>query len=164
MRLSLIAAVGDNGIIGRGQELPWRLSADLRRFKSLTMNHHVLMGRKTFASIGRPLPGRTLLVVSQQPNFAAENATVVASLLAAIDHAKQHGDSEAFVIGGGEIYRQAIDVVDRLYLTRVHAMIDGDVRFPDVDFSQWQLIAESHHDADEKNEYDTTFQIFDRTV
>lgn len=162
MRLSLIAAVSDNGIIGRGQELPWRLSADLRRFKSLTMGHHIVMGRKTFASIGRPLPGRTLLVVSRQPNFKAENATVIDGLNAAIELARRNGDSEAFMIGGGEIYRQAIAVVDRLYLTQVHAHIDGDVHFPDIDLGQWQLIATSHHDADAKNEYDTTFQIYDR--
>jgi dihydrofolate reductase len=162
MRLSLIAAVSDNGIIGRRQDLPWRLSADLQRFKSLTMGHHILMGRKTFASIGRPLPGRTLIVVSRQPTFDAENVQVATSLFDAIEFARQAGDSEAFVIGGGEVYRQAIDVVDRMYLTRVHASIDGDVFFPPVIFDDWQLVAEQHHDADEKNEYDTTFQIYDR--
>jgi dihydrofolate reductase len=162
MRLSLIVAVSENGIIGRGQELPWRLSSDLRRFKTLTMGHHIIMGRKTFASIGRPLPGRTLVVITRQPNLVAENATVVDSLAAAICIAQQQGDSEAFVIGGGEIYRQAIDIAERIYLTRVHALIDGDVYFPDVDWKAWRLVEESHHDADDKNEYDTTFQIFDR--
>jgi dihydrofolate reductase len=164
MRLSLIAAVSDNGIIGRGQDLPWRLSADLKRFKSLTMGHHIVMGRKTFESIGRPLPGRTLVVVSRQPNFAAENVLVTTSLFDAIELAQHAGDSEVFVIGGGEIYRQAIDIVDRMFLTRVHASIEGDVYFPPVIFDDWQLVAEQHHDADEKNEYDTTFQIFDRIV
>lgn len=162
MRLSLIAAVSDNGIIGRGEELPWRLSADLKRFKSLTMGHHIVMGRKTFASIGRPLPGRTLVVISRQPHFLAESVQTATSLEAAIEIARAAGDSEVFVIGGGEIYRQAIDIVERMYLTRVHAAIEGDVYFPPVIFDDWQLVAESQHDADEKNEYDTTFQIFNR--
>jgi dihydrofolate reductase len=162
MRLSLIAAVSDNGVIGRGQALPWRLSADLRRFKSLTMGHHILIGRKTFAAIGRPLPGRTLIVISRKPDLAVENVHVADSLDAAVKLAHSAGDSEAFVIGGGEIYRQAIDVVDRIYLTRVHASIDGDTYFPAVTFDDWRLVAESHHDADAKNEYDTTFQIYDR--
>jgi dihydrofolate reductase len=162
MRLSLIAAVSDNGVIGRGQALPWRLSADLQRFKSLTMGHHLILGRKTFAAIGRPLPGRTLVVVSRQSGLAIENVHVAASLGAAVSVARSAGDSEAFVIGGGEIYRQAIELLDRMYLTRVHADIEGDTYFPPVTFDDWQLVAESHHDADEKNEYDTTFQIYDR--
>jgi dihydrofolate reductase len=162
MRLSIIVAVAENGVIGRGGELPWRLSADLRRFKRLTMGHAVIMGRKTWESIGRPLPGRRMIVVTRQARYHAEGVETTASLpaacgLAAIDHA-----NEAFIIGGAEIYREALPLADRLYLTRVHATVEGDKFFPAYDAGHWRLTSAEHVPADDKNEYATTFETYDR--
>ena len=162
MRTSLIVAMSQNNVIGREGDLPWRLSADLRRFKALTMGHHIVMGRKTYESIGRQLPGRTMVVVTRQDDYTAEFATVAHSLSAAIETAQGSGDEEVFIIGGGEIYRQALDLVDRIHLTRVEAEISGDTYFPEFDLSRWQLIEQEIHDADEKNEYPYRFEIYER--
>jgi len=161
MTLSLIVAISENGVIGREGDLPWRLSADLRRFKRLTMGHPIIMGRKTFESIGRPLPGRTMIVVTRQPDYRAAGAVVVHSLDEALETAS-HIDDEVFLIGGAEIYRRALERVDRLYLTRVHADIEGDTRFPHIDFARWRLVQREHHAADEKNEYAHTFKVYER--
>jgi dihydrofolate reductase len=162
MLVSLIVAMAEHGVIGRGGDLPWRLSADLRRFKQLTMEHHILMGRITYESIGRPLPGRKMIVITRQADFAADTATVVHSLDAAIEAAREVGDDEAFIIGGGEIYQQALEMVDRIYLTRVHVEVDGDTYFPAVDFDRWRLVEEEHIPSDERNEFAHTFQIYTR--
>lgn len=170
MTLSLIAAVAENGVIGRRGALPWRLSADLKRFKSLTMNHAVIMGRKTWESINRPLPGRTMIVVSRQPNYAAGACHVAAALDAALTLASSlrqtgrdapHAD-ETFLIGGGELYRAALPRANKLYLTRIHAAVDGDARFPGVDWREWRLLHAERHAADAKNEYDYSFEIYER--
>jgi dihydrofolate reductase len=161
MRLSLIVAMSENRIIGRGGQLPWRLQADLRRFKQLTMGHHIAMGRKTWESIGRPLPGRTSVVISRDPAYRADGALVVADLEQALTAAK--GNHELFVIGGGEIYRQALASADRVYLTLVHARIAGDTEFPEISSDQWRLVEQSgQHPADPKNEYPYSFLIYDR--
>ena len=162
MMLSIIAAVAENGMIGRGGELPWRLSADLKRFKSLTMGHAVIMGRKTWESIGRPLPGRRMIVVTRQPDYTADGAEVAGDLPAACGLAEKAGDDEAFIIGGGEIYRQALPLAHRLHITRVHAKVDGDAYFPKVDLNQWRLIDSEHHPADAKNEHSHTFETYER--
>jgi dihydrofolate reductase len=162
MTVSLIVAAAENGVIGRGNQLPWRLSADLQRFKQLTMGHAVIMGRRTFESIGRPLPGRRMIVVSRQGDFRPQGVQRVRSLDEACQAAAEHGDSEAMVIGGAEIFRQVLPAAERLYLTRVHAEPPGDVYFPALDWRQWRLISAESHGADAKNDYPFTFEIYQR--
>lgn len=162
MRVSLIVAMSSNRVIGRDGDLPWRLSADLRRFKSLTMDHHIVMGRKTYESIGRALPGRTMLVVTRQAGYEAEFGVVAGSLDEALSVARDAGDCEAFIIGGGEIYTQALPLVDRVYLTRVQANIAGDTHFPEVNFADWHHVEEHQFPADEKNDFPHTFAILSR--
>ena len=151
-----------SGVIGRDGDLPWHLSADLKRFKQLTMGHHIIMGRKTFQSIGRLLPGRTTVVVTRQPDFQAAGAIVTHNLHDAIAAARD--DDEAFIIGGAEIYRQALPLVDRIYLTEVEADVAGDVRFPEFDRSQWTVVERSGHPADQRNDHPHTFTVLDRST
>jgi dihydrofolate reductase len=162
MRLSILAAMAENRTIGRDGELPWRLPAELKRVKELTTGHCLLMGRKTYDSIGRPLPNRTSIVVSRDPGFHPNEVTVVSSFEAAIDAAVERGDDEAFVFGGAQIYSLALPLADRLYLTRVHAEIDGDVCFPNFDGDEWKLVEEEHHPADDRHLHAFTFEIYDR--
>jgi dihydrofolate reductase len=160
MTLSLIVAVSENGVIGRSGDLPWHLSADLRRFKQLTMGHTIVMGRKTYESIGRPLPGRTSLVLTHDKAYQAEGCRIVSSLDEALRVAAD--DSERFVIGGQQIYRLALPRADRLYWTQVHAQIDGDTFFPEVDWDDWTMIEDERHPADEKNQFDYSFRVYQR--
>lgn len=143
--VELVAAVADNGVIGKDGALPWRIPADLRHFRERTMGHHVVMGRKTWASIGRPLPGRTNVVVTRDPQLRIDGCTVVGSLAAAIALAEAAGETVVFVIGGGELYREALPRADRIHLTRVHADVDGDVRFPPLPPAQWVEVAREDH-------------------
>ncbi len=162
MKLSIIVAMSKNNVIGRGGELPWRLSADLQRFKRLTMGHPIIMGRKTFDSIGRPLPGRTSIVITRQANYRNVGVLIARSLPEAIRLA---GDTdEVFVIGGGEIYSQALPLADRLYMTVVDENTDGDTHFPNWDPGQWRFVEETSHPADAKNLYSMHFRVFDRVV
>jgi dihydrofolate reductase len=162
MTVSLIVAVSSNGVIGRDGDLPWRLPRDLRHFKATTMGHHLIVGRRTWHEVGRPLPGRTMVVVTRDRDFAAPGATVVHSLDEALTAAA--ADDEPFIGGGAHIYRAALeeDVVDRIYVTRVHGEVAGDTFFPPVDWQQWRLVSEEHHPADERNEFALTFEIWDR--
>jgi dihydrofolate reductase len=148
--VALIAAVADNGVIGRDGALPWRIPADLRWFRERTTGHHVVMGRKTWASIGRPLPGRTNIVVSRNPDLVVPDGVIVVDALGeAIARASRAGDDEVFVIGGAELYRAALPQADRIYLTRVHADVAGDTWFPALDESAWVEVArETHRDAE----------------
>lgn len=156
MKLSLIVAMSENRVIGCGGRLPWRLSSDLRRFKQLTMGHHLVMGRKTFESIGRPLPGRTSLVLSRQAGYHAPGATVVPDLQRACQLAA--GDDQVFVIGGGEIFRQVLGMADRIFMTLVHARVDGDVTFPDLPEGAWYVCeCSARQPADQRNDHDYTF-------
>ena len=158
--ISLIVAASTNNAIGIRGDLPWRLSGDLKRFKAVTMGKPIIMGRKTWDSIGRPLPGRQNIVITRQPGFSAEGCDVVASVAEAVALA---GDvDEVMVIGGSQIYELALPSADRIYLTRVHAQLDGDAFFPEVDESQWRLISEERQVADERNDFDYTFRIYDR--
>lgn len=157
---SLIVAMARNGVIGREGTIPWHLSTDLRRFRKLTMGHPMIMGRKTFESIGRPLPGRTSIVLTRQPDFQPEGVTVVSEWEAAL--AEVSAAPEYFVIGGGDVYRLALPHVDRIYLTRVAAEVSGDVTFPELDWSAWQLVEESQHEADDRNTWPHTFQVWRR--
>jgi dihydrofolate reductase len=165
MRLSLIAALSTNGVIGRNNQVPWRLSTDLRRFKALTMGHHLIMGRKTFESVGRPLPGRINVVVTRQAGYAPPGVTVVHSLDDAVRVAAEAGDREAFIAGGAEIYAQSLHSADRMYLTRVHAEVEGDTWFPEFDdVTEWHLADAEHFEADEKNEFPFSFLTYERAA
>jgi len=153
MRVTIIAAVAANGVIGREGDLPWRLPADLRAFKRLTMGHHVVMGRRTWASIGRPLPGRTLVVLTRDRHAAIPGVTVVHDLEAALAVAEAAGDDEAFIAGGAQVYAAALRRADRMRLTRVEAEVAGDVRFPPYDPTAWVEVAREEHAVDERHAY-----------
>jgi dihydrofolate reductase len=162
MTVALIVAVSSNGIIGRAGDLPWHLPADLRHFKRTTMGHHLILGRATWDEVGRPLPGRTMIVVTRSPSFAPEGVLVAHSIEEALGLVGD--DDEPFIGGGAEIYRQALDadLVDRLYLTRIHAHVDGDTHFPAVDWERWLLADRIDHPADEKNPFAYSFERYDR--
>lgn len=145
-RLTLIAAVAKNGVIGAGNALPWRLPEDLKRFKAITFGHPIIMGRKTWESLGRPLPGRTHIVVSRSADFVAPGARVAGSLAEAVTLAAESGAAEAFVIGGAEIYRLALPLADCLQLTEIDRDFAGDAHFPAVDRAVWrEAERECHH-------------------
>jgi dihydrofolate reductase len=156
----LIVAMSSNRVIGRDGQLPWRLSADLRRFKRITMGHAIIMGRKTYESIGRPLPGRRSIVVTRQADFAAPGIETAGDPGAALRMAAD--DSEAFFIGGAEIYRHALELVARIYLTQVHADLPGDTYFPAIDFQRWRRLEQTRFPADEKNEFEHSFLVYER--
>jgi dihydrofolate reductase len=160
MRITLIAAISDNGVIGRGNALPWHLPADLQRFKRLTTGHAVVMGRKTWESIRRPLPHRRNIVISGSPGFQPLGAMMVPSFGAAIEAARDL--AEIYAIGGSRVFETALPLADRLELTRVHAQVPGDAFFPKLDLSEWKLVAEEHHPADEQHAYPYSFLTYDR--
>jgi dihydrofolate reductase len=163
MIVSIIVATSLNHAIGKNNQLLWHLPADLKFFKSTTMGCPVVMGRKTFQSIGRTLPGRKNIVITRDNNFNSDNQfdlTVVGSIDEAL--VKLNNESEVFIIGGGEIYKQSIESVDTIYLTLVNTVIDGDVYFPEIDKSKFNLVWEEKHLADEKNKFDYTFQKFEK--
>lgn len=153
--LSIIVALSENNVIGRDNGLPWRLSADLKRLKSLTMGHHIIMGRKTWESLGKPLPGRVNVVITHDKNFSAQGAVVTHSLNDALEKAKD--DPEAFIFGGGTIFKEALHMVNKIYLTRVHTEIDGDTYFPELKKSEWTETESVNFTADEKNQFDYSF-------
>lgn len=163
MNVSILVAISENGVIGREGKLPWRLPDELKYVKQTTMGHTLLMGRKTYESIGKPLPGRTSIVVSRNPDYQPHpEVIVVDSFEAGIDTAKARGETEAFVFGGESIYAEALASANRLYLTRVHAEIDGDATFPTFDPRDWKLTGESSHEQDDRHEHAFTLQTFDR--
>ena len=162
MIVSLIAAMDKRRGIGRDNQLPWRLSADLKKFRELTMGHHIVVGRKTFESIGRPLPGRQMIIVTRDRNFKAEGCAICHSLAEAIDLARSRGESELFVCGGAEIYQHSIALADRLYLTFVDAEIVADTFFPEFNQLDWEERESVFHPADEKNEFPFTFKLLVR--
>jgi dihydrofolate reductase len=163
MKLSLIAALSTNNVIGRDNDVPWRLSTDLKRFKAITMGHHLIMGRKTFESVGKPLPGRVNVVITRQDGYAPEGVTVVHTLEDAVRFAERAGDDEAFIAGGAEIYKLSMHRADRMYLTRVHAEVEGDTWFPEFDdVTEWQLTDSEHFEADDRNEFPFSFLTYDR--
>ena len=161
MLLSLIVAVAENGVIGREGGLPWHLSADLKNFKKITMGHSIIMGRKTFESIGRPLPGRQSIVITRDSELTFDGCEVCTSLAEAVAIAQRHSD-QAFIIGGCQIYELALPRVDRLYWTQVFAHVDGDVSFPEIDWDGWKLTAEEHGTADERNDHDYSLREYQR--
>ncbi len=165
MVISIIVAVSENNVIGRNNNLPWHLPADMKYFKDKTMGHFVVMGRKNFDSIPdkyRPLSGRTNVVVTRQNNFNAAGVQVVHSINEAIQLAKEKNETECFIIGGGEIFSQSIELCDRIYLTRIHHRIEGDVFFPELNQKEWKETSRKEVKADEKNNYDFSFLVFER--
>lgn len=160
MTLTIVAAVADNGVIGRAGTLPWHLPDDLRRFKALTMGRPILMGRRTFESIGRPLPGRRNLVLTRSSRPLPEGVQAVASLERALQECA--GEPELCVIGGADVFREALPRADRMELTHVHATVDGDVRFPDYDTAHWREQSRSEHPADVRHAWPMTFQTLSR--
>ena len=162
MTVSLIVAVSSNGLIGRDGGLPWYLPADLKHFKRTTMGHHLIIGRRTWEEVGKPLPGRTMVVVTRSRSFTPEGAQVVRSVEQALEMAA--ADDEPFIGGGSQIYTIALarDLVDRIYLTRIHAEVEGDTFFPEINLDEWELVSEEHHEADEKNEFDYSFLVYAR--
>lgn len=159
-RLSLIAAMARNRVIGLHNRLPWRLPADMKRFRELTTGHTIVMGRKTFDSLARPLPNRTNIVVTRDRAFRPDGATVAHSVEDAI--ARAGADREIFVIGGEQIYRQTLPVADRLYLTLVDSDFDGDAWFPEYDAKEWKEIASERHRPDDKNLHGMRFVTLER--
>lgn len=157
--LTIIAAVAKNNALGKNNDLIWRLPADLKRFKKVTLGHHVIMGRKTFESLGKPLPNRTTIIISRNKDYHAEGCIIVNSLEKAILAAK--GDANPYILGGGEIYRQALDHADMLDLTLVHhSFEDADTFFPPIDFKKWKEINREDFKADETHDYDYSFVTY----
>jgi dihydrofolate reductase len=161
--ISLLVAMDEKRGIGKGGRLPWRLSSDLKRFRELTMGHHLVVGRKTYESIGKPLSGRQTIVLTRTPGFRPEGCLTAGSVQEAIGIAPANGETEAFVIGGSDIYAQALDVADRIYLTQVHAEVDADTFFPGLDNS-WVEKESSYQPADEMIEHAFTFKLLERNM
>lgn len=163
MKLSIFAAVSENGVIGRDGDLPWRLPDELAYLKRTTMGHTLIMGRKTWESIGRPLPGRTSIVVTRQPDYQPHPEVMVAGDLASgIAIACERGETELFVFGGQSLYRESLAKADRVYLTRVHAEVEGDAFFPDFPSADWKLVSAKRHEGDERHAHPFSFQIYQR--
>lgn len=159
-RISLIVAMDENGLIGRDNGLPWRLPNDLKHFKQTTMGKPLIMGRKSFESIGRPLPGRRNIVLTRDPDWSAEGVEVAADINDAIALA---GDvDEVMIIGGAQVYAQVLEHADRIYLTRVHERFDGDTHFPPVDWQQWDEISRQGQQPDERNAWPHSFITLQR--
>lgn len=164
--LSLIVAVAENGVIGKDDAMPWHLSTDLKRFKALTLSKPVIMGRKTWDSIGRPLPGRLNIVMTRDEHFKAEGAVIVHSFAEAqalaCKEAEKNSIDEVFVIGGSEIFRQALPFADRMYVTEILAVVDGDTFFPAFDHEEWHTVSSQMVPAGEKDSYPTRYIVYER--
>jgi dihydrofolate reductase len=164
MKVALIAAFSQNLVVGINNSLPWHLPEDLKYFKRTTSGKAIIMGRKTYESIGRPLPNRTNIVISRNTDFSAEGVVIVTSIEEAIKHAESvntiNGVDEVMIIGGAAIYQASLPMADRLYLTHVHANVDGDAYFPQVDFDQWKEVAREDFNKDESNPYDYSFSVY----
>jgi dihydrofolate reductase len=164
MLISAIVAAARNGVIGKDNQIPWYLPADLAYFKHRTLGHCIIMGRKSFRSIGRPLPKRTNIVVTRDPFFQADGVVVTHSVREALEYAFEQGEAEVFIIGGGEIYRQSMDEWDRIYLTEVDLEPEGDVFFPTINPEEWQEVWRETHEPDEKNEAGWAFVVMERLL
>jgi dihydrofolate reductase len=157
MIISIIAAVDEGGGIGIKNKIPWHLPADLKRFKTITMGHHLVMGRKTYQSIGTSLPGRKMIVLSRSPDLILEECSLASSFQTALQLAGDAGEKEVFIVGGAEVYSQALPIADHIYLTRVHCRQEADTYFPNLTNADWIGICSQFHPGDEKNSYPHTF-------
>ncbi|MBK7391356.1 MAG: dihydrofolate reductase [Bacteroidetes bacterium] len=155
MKISLIVAFDENRLIGRDNGLPWHLPADLKHFKALTMGHHMIMGRKTYESIGKPLPGRTTVIVTRQTDYLAEGCIVTQNFTEAMMQCA--GQSEVFIIGGAQIFECTLPLADTLYVTQIHHAFEGDTFFPEIKLSEWDEINRERHEGDEKNQWAYSF-------
>jgi dihydrofolate reductase len=164
MQISILVAVSENNVIGYKNKIPWHLPGDLKRFKDLTMGHWILMGRKTFESIGKALPGRTNAVITGNSEYIASGCKIFASIKEAVACARENGESEVFIIGGEKIYQEALPLCKRIYLTRVQAQIEGDVFFPSVEWKEWKILQEEYHPSDSKHLYPLTFYILEKSI
>ena len=158
--LTIIAAAGENNALGKDNDLVWHLPDDFKRFKKLTTGHYIIMGRKTFESFPQPLPNRTHVVITRKENYKKSGIVVVHSLERAVELTNE--DPQPFIIGGGEIYKQSMDVAQRIELTRVHGTFEADTFFPEIDESTWKLVNEEFHDKDEKHKYAFTYLTYER--
>lgn len=162
MIISLLVAMDEARGIGKAGKLPWRLSSDLKRFRELTMGHHIIVGRKTFDSIGKALPGRNMIIVTRDEGLKPDGCMTARSVEAAIALARERGETEVLVCGGAEIYARALGAAHRIYLTQVHANVDADTFFPEFDASAWRETEKSFQQANEKNQYAVTFKVLER--
>lgn len=159
MKVILIAAAADNNALGKDNQMIWHLPDDFKRFKQLTSGHYIIMGRKTFESLPGMLPNRTHVIITRQQNFKADGCIVVNSLEEALKACPQ--DEEVFIIGGGEIFKDSMDIADKIELTHIYGISpEADAFFPDIDKSKWKLVEEVHHRKDEKHQYEFSFQTF----
>ena len=162
MIISCIVAKAKNNVIGKDNEIPWYLPADLKYFKKTTINHPVIMGRNCYVSIGNPLPNRTNIIITRDPFFISSNCVIVHSIKEALVNANNTGAEEVFIIGGGQIYELTQSLWHKLYVTEVDIEPEGDVFFPEVKIEDWSLVSEEQHLADDKNEYNYTFKLYER--
>ncbi len=160
MIISLIVAMDEKGGIGRQNRLPWHLPSDLKRFKRLTMGHHLVMGRKTYETIGKPLDGRVMIVITHQKGYSAPGCQVAHSLGEAMKIAEDHQEKEVIIIGGGEIFRQAIGLANKIYLTTVHARVGADIIFPKIDLNNWERIESEPGSGEEQDDYASDFATY----
>ena len=156
-----LVAASENNVIGKDSNLPWSLPDDFKYFKNKTWGTVVIMGRKTFQSLEKPLPGRTNIVITRQEGWKSEGVIVSNSLQDAIEKAFQTDNKEIFIIGGGELFHQSLSIVNRIYLTRVHAIVEGNIYYPEIDPAKWKLVSELSHEKDEKHQYAFTFQVWE---
>jgi len=161
MIISLLVAMDENRAIGYENRLPWHISSDLRRFKSLTMGHYLVMGRKTYESIGKILPGRFMILLTRNAGYQAGGCIILHSLEDAVRYAEAAGEQELFVIGGGEVFSQAMQFAERLYLTIVHERVQADVYFPEIDENDWQELESNYLPASEMDQYAATYRILE---
>lgn len=162
--IAIVVAIAENNVIGKDNQLIWHLPADLRHFKQKTIGHPMIMGRKTFESIGKPLPGRTTIIVTRQEDYQVEGCIVVNSVEEALGKGKALDSEQVSIVGGAEIYKQALPHVDMIYLTEVHHTFDGDTFFPELKKEEWQEVSSESHQPDEKNKYAYTFKELLRKV
>ena len=162
MKISFIVAKAENNVIGKNNGLPWHLKDDLQSFKKITMGHHILMGRKTFESIGKPLPGRMSLVISSEPRANTDSVFWFNSIFRAIKQAERNGETELFIIGGEKIFKYALSLVDRIYLTDIKQAVEGDVYFPQLSLKNWKKISEHYFEKNAGNDFDFSIQVLDR--
>lgn len=162
MLISAIVATAHRNVIGHNNQIPWYLPADLAYFKRTTLGHHLIMGRNCFESIGRPLPKRTNIVLSRDAFFSATGMVRAYSVEEALGLAFDQGEEEVFIIGGGEVYRETLDLCDRLYITEVDLAVEGDTFFPEIQAEEWREVWREAHLPDEKNEWPYTFRLLER--
>ncbi len=162
MKISIVVAISENNVIGKRNALPWYLPADLKHFKDITLGHHIVFGQTTHESIGRPLPGRTNIILSNDLNYKSPRCVVVHSPEEATEYAKKNNEEELMICGGAQVYKTFLPIADRIYMTKVKAKIDGDIFFPEFKLDEWSVISSEPHEADKKNKYPYEFLVLER--